>query len=582
MLKTAGALMCGILLIVGARLAIAQDADNGEKPPSARPVDERRVMGLVGQLGYDDLDARESAARELKRMGNRTVLNMLEKAASTAADPEVKSRLESVIRSIRPQPSDELRACIDGLFQPRNGMPERPVELGKDGVPYLLDKLDDETLWDDGSSRGTEIVCRDALHTLQDVTGQDFGKFEFSGALIAGGPTSDGITVREATDEDVAHNNELRRTWRKWWDENWDLPQSTWLNDARKRLLAGYAEKMSPKSLLDALNNHCKETTQFDRRLWRKDEKIILNNPRYAIPFLLDCLSNETLCTSSRKTGPYSFGVGGGKGVPIPRACINAVALLEEITGQDFGEFSFKDDGKGEPQTAGAENSKLREAWRKWWEDSSDRWLSDDSKGSMLSLRHLPVFKNEHWRFRDPYFNALSRLAGSEDKPAEVPCRDIVDVLESIFHGYCNYCYGYSTDTGLQDIDIIELTTSGDAKPMALIHDMMDKKSTGDRRLIVDRLPSLHPSWSIGALVEVVCDKGEQDGLRADAKKALEALTGLSFGKWEVEYTHSGYANRIIATPEEQDKIVQGWREWYEANKAGLSWDEQRKLFVVK
>ncbi len=58
------------------------------------------VTRAVERLGSDDVTERERAARDLERLGP-PALGRLEKARDAAADPEVRGRLEHLVRSIR-------------------------------------------------------------------------------------------------------------------------------------------------------------------------------------------------------------------------------------------------------------------------------------------------------------------------------------------------------------------------------------------------------------------------------------------------------------------------------------------------
>lgn len=144
------------------------------------------------------------------------------------------------------------------------------------------------------------------------------------------------------------------------------------------------------------------EVIKYHPKLWWTEEVTeIIKSGKNAIPILLDNLSNETYCEIER-TNPkeevitsHLIRIGNDSSKPFRIICENALKLLEEITGKDFGEFSFRTyltvetDGSNSTvkpiafalSTAEKENNtKLRQAWQKWWEENKDKYLEGENK----------------------------------------------------------------------------------------------------------------------------------------------------------------------------------------------------------
>jgi len=91
--------------------------------PDLTPKELQDVGGLLRTLESESVDARVSAAEELRRMG-RGVIPVLERSSKSARDAEVRSRLQDILLSFRPI------ECVARLKKPRIKVGERlPVQF---------------------------------------------------------------------------------------------------------------------------------------------------------------------------------------------------------------------------------------------------------------------------------------------------------------------------------------------------------------------------------------------------------------------------------------------------------------------
>jgi HEAT repeat protein len=83
--------------VIALALAAAPAVVAADKPAS----DPDRVAALVRQLDDNDFEVRDKADKELRAMGE-PVLPLLRKAAKEAASPEVRKRLSDILAAIGP------------------------------------------------------------------------------------------------------------------------------------------------------------------------------------------------------------------------------------------------------------------------------------------------------------------------------------------------------------------------------------------------------------------------------------------------------------------------------------------------
>src|SRR5207302_10573275 len=79
---------------------LALALDNVETPETKKPnVDEKAIRALIGQLGNDAFEVRETAHKRLAAVGE-PALGLLQKAAKESTDAEVRERLGDLIQTI--------------------------------------------------------------------------------------------------------------------------------------------------------------------------------------------------------------------------------------------------------------------------------------------------------------------------------------------------------------------------------------------------------------------------------------------------------------------------------------------------
>jgi HEAT repeat protein len=117
--------------------------DEKEKPAVA----DEQIKQLIRDLGSDSFDAREKASKKLAEMG-RAALPLLEQAAVTADDAEIRIRAGRAVEAIKGSERYLRESLTDKDAKVRREAAERLAILGpaaKGALPELVKRLADET-----------------------------------------------------------------------------------------------------------------------------------------------------------------------------------------------------------------------------------------------------------------------------------------------------------------------------------------------------------------------------------------------------------------------------------------------------
>ncbi|MEK7448966.1 MAG: hypothetical protein AAB019_05720 [Planctomycetota bacterium] len=106
----------GLLILLGSALVLAEEKSGTKLSPET----EKQVKGLVTRLGSDDLQERETAQKELLTLG-MPIRPLLEAALKETKDPEVRMRLNQLLKEIPDNAAKELVfQGLDNLLKAKN------------------------------------------------------------------------------------------------------------------------------------------------------------------------------------------------------------------------------------------------------------------------------------------------------------------------------------------------------------------------------------------------------------------------------------------------------------------------------